>query len=35
LKIAAHDFGGHRDEAVEAVDKAIRQLEECLKCDKD
>jgi acyl-CoA reductase-like NAD-dependent aldehyde dehydrogenase len=35
LKTAAHDFGGHRDEAVEAVDKAIRQLEECLKYDKD
>jgi acyl-CoA reductase-like NAD-dependent aldehyde dehydrogenase len=35
LKKAAHDFGGHRDEAVEATDKAIRQLEECLKYDKD
>jgi|ERR1700730_3168496 len=35
LKAAAHDFGGHRDEAVEATDKAIRQLEECLKYDKD
>lgn len=35
LKTAAHDFGGHRDEAVEATDKAIRQLEECLKYDKD
>ena len=34
LKTAAHDFGGHRDEAVEATDKAIRQLEECLKYDK-
>ena len=34
LKTAAHDFGGHRDEALEATDKAIRQLEECLKYDK-
>ena len=35
LKTAAHDFGGHRVEALEATDKAIRQLEECLKYDKD
>ena len=34
LKTAAHDFGGHRDEALEATDNAIRQLEVCLKYDK-
>lgn len=34
LKEAAHDFGGHRAEALEAVDKAINQLETCLKFDK-
>lgn len=34
LKRAAHDFGGHREEALEATDKAIHQLEECLKYDK-
>lgn len=32
---AAHDFGGHRVEAIEATDKAIRQLALCLKFDKD
>jgi len=26
LKTAAHDFGGHRVEAMKAVDGAIRQL---------
>lgn len=31
----AHDFGGHRVEAIRATDVAIRQLEECLKYDKD
>ena len=35
LKTAAHDFGGHRVEALEATDQAIRQLEECLKYDKN
>ena len=35
LQHAAHDFGGHRDEALEATDKAIAQLEICLKYDKD
>jgi hypothetical protein len=34
LKEADHDFKGHRDEAVEDVDKAIKQLEVCLKVDK-
>jgi len=28
---AAHDFGGHRVEALKATDEAIRQLEICLK----
>lgn len=34
LETAAHDFGGHRKEAVEAVDTAIRQLQEALQYDK-
>ena len=34
LKEAAHDFGGHRVKAIEAVDTAIEQLEKCLKFDK-
>ena len=34
LKEAAHDFGGHRKEALEAVDAAIKQLELALKFDK-
>src|SRR6267143_880484 len=32
---AAHDFGGHRVEAIEATNQAIKQLELCLKYDKD
>jgi hypothetical protein len=35
LEMAAHDFGGHRVEAIKATDEAIRQLEFCLKFDKD
>jgi hypothetical protein len=35
LEHAAHDFGGHRVEALRATDEAIRQLEACLKYDKD
>jgi hypothetical protein len=35
LEHAAHDFGGHRVEALRATDEAIRQLEICLKYDKD
>ena len=35
LEHAAHDFGGHRVEAIRAIDDAIRQLEICLKYDKD
>jgi hypothetical protein len=34
LQTAAHDFGGHRKEALESVDTAIRQLQEALKYDK-
>lgn len=33
LEHAAHDFGGHRVEAIKAIDEAIRQLEICLKYD--
>ncbi len=35
MERAAHDFGGHRVEAIEATNKAIEQLELCLKFDKD
>jgi hypothetical protein len=31
---AAHDFGGHRVEALRATDEAIRQLQICLKYDE-
>ncbi len=34
LRTAAHDFGGHRVEAMEALDRAKHQLEECLKFDR-
>ena len=33
LQAAAHDFGGHRAEAMRATDEAIHQLEVCLKYD--
>ena len=35
MEHAAHDFGGHRVEAIEATNKAIEQLEICLKYDKN
>jgi hypothetical protein len=35
MEHAAHDFGGHRVEALEATNKAIQQLEICMKYDKD
>ena len=35
LEHAAHDFGGHRVEAIKAIDVALRQLQDCLKYDKD
>jgi hypothetical protein len=31
LKEAPHDFGGHRERAVELIGRTIRQLEICLK----
>jgi hypothetical protein len=33
MQHAAHDFGGHKAEAIKATDEAIRQLEICLKFD--
>ena len=35
LEHAAHDFGGHRVEAIRATDAALHQLQECLKYDRD
>jgi hypothetical protein len=35
MENAAYDFGGHRVEAIEATNRAIQQLELCLKYDKD
>ncbi|HXY25290.1 MAG TPA: hypothetical protein VEI73_11615 [Candidatus Acidoferrum sp.] len=35
MEHAAHDFGGHRVEAIAATDRAIEQLEICLKYDKE
>jgi hypothetical protein len=34
LRKADHDFGGHRKEALEAVDVAIRQLGVALRFDR-
>jgi hypothetical protein len=34
LQTAAHDFGGHREDALKAVDEAIRQLQQALQYDK-
>jgi hypothetical protein len=34
LQSANHDFGGHKDEAMEACDKAIHQLQQALQFDK-
>ena len=34
MQHAAHDFGGHRAEAIEACDKAIAQLKLALQYDK-
>jgi hypothetical protein len=34
MEHAAHDFGGHRVEALHATDEAIHQLEICLRYDK-
>jgi hypothetical protein len=35
LEHAAHDFGGHRKEALAATDEAIKQLRIALEYDKD
>jgi hypothetical protein len=35
MRHAAHDFGGHRAEALRVTDEAIRELEVCLRFDKD
>jgi hypothetical protein len=34
LEHAAHDFGGHRVDAIRAIDEAERQLQVCLKYDR-
>ncbi len=34
LQEAAHDFGGHRAEALKACDEAINQLRQALQYDK-
>ncbi|MGC2333958.1 MAG: hypothetical protein WA581_21080 [Candidatus Acidiferrales bacterium] len=34
LDHAAHDFGGHRVDAIQAIDQAIAQLRICLKYDR-
>lgn len=34
LDHAAHDFGGHRVEAIRAIDEALHQLDFCLKYDR-
>jgi hypothetical protein len=34
LQQASHDFGGHRREAVGAIDRALEQLQICLQYDK-
>ena len=35
LKEAAHDFGGHREKALEAVEAAIKQLDKALEATGD
>jgi hypothetical protein len=35
LQSAAHDFGGHRVEAIRATDEAIHRLEVCLQYDRE
>ena len=34
LRTAAHDFWGHRREAVEATNAALEQLQLALECDR-
>ena len=33
LQAAAHDYQGHRVDAIKAIDEAIHQLEICMKYD--
>jgi len=33
LEHAAHDFGGHRVDAIHAIDEAMHQLEICMHYD--
>ncbi len=35
MRRASHDFGGHRAEALRVTDEAIRELEICLRFDRD
>lgn len=35
LQKAAHDFGGHRVEAIQAIDAALNQLRQALQFDKE
>jgi len=34
LQDAAHDFGGHKAEAMRATDEAIQQLQICMQYDR-
>lgn len=34
LEHASHDFGGHRVEAIKAIDEATHQLQDCLRYDR-
>ncbi len=34
LNAASHDFGGHRVDAIRAIDESIHQLQICLQYDK-
>jgi len=34
LRVAAHDFGGHRIDAMAAIDNALAQLHVCLQYDR-
>ena len=33
-RMAEHDFCGHRAEAVERTDQALRQLQAAMQCDR-
>ena len=35
LKTGAHDFGGHRVDAIKACDQALEQLKKALEADKN